>query len=79
MSILESTFVALSLVTLSLTILNALTIWTPRMGDGTRDGASKNPSDHESSIEVSILIPMRNEERNVEALIASIDHALAIE
>lgn len=83
MSLFESTFVALSLVALSLTLLNALTIWTPRTGDarqdGREDGASKNPSDHESSVEVSILIPMRNEERNVEALIASIDRALANE
>lgn len=63
---------SLSMIALALTLLNAATIWRPL--------PAPQHSSHEGSqgvaINASILLPMRNEAKNVEALISSISGAL---
>lgn len=63
---------SLSLFALALTLLNSATIWRPL--------PTLEPSSHEDSqraaINASILLPMRNEAKNVEKLISSISEAL---
>lgn len=72
-SLFELILISLSLLALLLTILNALTIWSPQ-------GISSDDSEmRDGSTDVSILIPMRNEERNVEPLFASLAASLANE
>lgn len=56
-----------SLLALALTILNAITIWSP--GLPPRRWAE----------DVSLLIPLRNEERNVAGLMRSLDESLEVE
>ena len=59
--------VATSLLALSLTLINALTIWRPHLPP------------RRWFADVSLLIPMRNEERNVSPLIESLKGTLAVE
>lgn len=71
-NLLATISLSLSLIALALTLLNAATIWRPL--------PSMQPSSTEGSrtvrINASILLPMRNEAKNVEPLISSISDAL---
>ena len=67
----ESAFLVLSFfpssLALALTILNAITIWTAHLPP------------QEWASEVSLLVPLRNEERNVAGLVRSLEASLEVE
>jgi cellulose synthase/poly-beta-1,6-N-acetylglucosamine synthase-like glycosyltransferase len=67
MQLVSSIVAALAFMALILTLINAVSIWQPARSS-KREGA-----------DVSLLIPMRNEARNVEPLFASISASMAQE